>query len=322
MGIEDTGTEVTTEELDTSSEVDTSEADSVDDPETEAEDGGEYTPNYGFRFYGKDAEMEEWARPLITDKATEDRFRSLYAKSHAFETVREQLKARESDFSGVQNKYGEVESTLREKEDILDELEYRRDTDLASFFEYADVPVEKVIDFVESYLNDLKKPEAEQNRLNEARQHALRARELEKENHSFRSERETHEVERHTATFNELLDNAEVDEFAGSFDEVAGKSGAFRMAVIDHGESVFQRTGKTLSPLEAVREVYRQYKPFLSGRQGGNAFEAQPTTAPAQRKQTIPNVGGSSVRSPAKRTFTSVDELKAHHQQMVAANGE
>ena len=332
MTIETMGTEGAVEDT-SANQAEAPLASAVEEGETpEAEEGGEegeYTPDYGFKFYGKKGEMEEWARQFIRDKETEDRFRSLYAKSHGYDHLRELSKARDGAFQTVQQQYQEAQATLKERSDVLEELQHRRDTDLASFFEYANVPIEKVIDFVEEHLKFLQKPESEQQKIAEYRQHAARARELEKENQTFKERLEAEETESHVASFNELCEHPEVAGFADRYDSVVGKVGAFREAVINHGDAEFQRTGNTLAPLEAIRAVYRQYKPFVLREERQAAVESGETpetprqaASSGQRRPTIPNMGGSASRSPAKRVFTSVEELQAHHKQLVANQGD
>lgn len=286
-----------------------------------------YTPNYGFRFYGQQAEMEEWARGFIKDKDTEDRFRGLYAKSHAFETVRERLKTSEAQITSVQEEMATVQTELKDKSATLDHLQYLRDNDLYSFFDFADIPVDRVIDFVEQHLKDLKLPQAEQDRIANARQQLLRARELEVENQSIASESEQRAIQSHTNEFTDLMDHPEVAEFATQYDGVVGKPGAFRMAVIDHGEAVEKRTGKSLSPLEATRAVYQQFKPFMermaaAGADPQDPAEEVPQTPPArERRPVVPTVGGAGARAPQRKVYDSIESLKARHKELVAAEG-
>ena len=317
----DTGT------ADTSSETTGAGAAGGVGAETSGAEAGEYVPNFGFKAYDKKGEIEEWARGFITDKATEDRFRSLYAKAGGFDHLRGQTRASEERFQSVQNEVQTVQATLAERDGVLDELKFRRDSDLGSFFEYAGIPENAVIDWVESHLKFLQKPDAEQAQIKGFREQAARARELEKENNSLRASSESSESNQHVSTFNELCDHPEVAGFASKYDSVAGKPGAFRAAVINYGDAEYHRTGKTIPPLEAIRTVYRQFKPFIVGREGAAAAadvgtgQSAGAAGAGGRRPVIPSVGGGSAKSPARRVFTSVEELKAHHANLVAAKG-
>ena len=276
----------------------------------------EYKPDYKFKYYGKEAEMEEWARQFIKDKQTEDRFRSLYAKSNGFDLLKERYTARDGEYSELQQKFQETEATANGHAETLQEIQYLRDNDLQGFFKFCGIPTDKLIDYVEQHLEYLKKPEAERAHFDKASEQAARARELEKENQRLQAQFEQQSLQTHESEFTEYMDHPEVQGFAERYDSLVGKEGAFRQAVIEHGEYRFHKTGEYVKPLDAIRAVYRQYKPFVMGQQSqrddrtGEAPQGAKDTAAPKRPATIPNLGNGASVSPTKKVFGSLDELK------------
>jgi hypothetical protein len=295
-----------------------------DDADGQSAESGAYQPNYKFNFYDKEGEIEEWARPFIKDKETEERFRMLYAKGHGFDVMKDKYKSKATSYGELETRYGELESKQSENDKAWDELRTLRDTDLRTFFDKTGLPIEKVIDFVQEHLDYLDLPPDQQKKIDAARETALKARALEGQVQSLSQQQEQAQLQAHVEEFQELMEHPEIDEVKTLFNQRVGQPEAFEKAVMEYGEAVFARTGKTLSPLEAIRAVYRQYKPFLRGEAGSqrpqqakpvsrdaDAYaDAPPPQRRAEPKQVIPSLGrGSGNVSPTRRKFKSIEDL-------------
>ena len=67
-----------------------------------------YTPNYKFKVLDTEKEFDEFIRPIIKDKDSEEKLRDLYTKAHGLDTVK--------------NKYEETKEQLNEREEVLNRL--------------------------------------------------------------------------------------------------------------------------------------------------------------------------------------------------------
>lgn len=278
----------------------------------------EYTPNYKFKAYGREVEIEEWARQYIKDKETEERFRGLYSKSQGFDVLKEKYTSRSQEYKDIKTQFSEVQQTMQQKEAVLSELRHLRDNDLHGFLKACQVPPEKLIDYVQKHLEYMELPADKRAEVDAAREAREKAYRLEQEVTQLRTSQEQVEIQNHAKEFEGYLEHPEVSAFAEKYDTRAGQEGAFREAVIQYGDMVFHKTGKTLSPLEAIRAVYKQYKPFLTEAQQAAAAQQQAEVAPEgqqerQRPAVIPTIGrGSAAASPARKSFKTLDDLKKH----------
>jgi hypothetical protein len=293
-----------------------------------------YEPNFRFKAYDREGEIEEWARQYIKDKETEDRFRQLYAKSTGFDFLKDRYKSRSSEYNDLKTRYSDVETKAQQAEKAFDELRYLRDNDLHGFLEACKIPPDKLIDYVEKHLEFLGKSPQEQAEIKKVREDQQRLRQLEQQNQQFSQAQEQQALDTHKNEFWGYMEHPEVQGFAENFDARAGREGAFAQAVIQHGDLHFRATGETLKPLEAIRAVYKQYKGFI----GGESAQTRPRHPngqyapsrdeshregaeggpPEKRPPVIPNVGRGTTASPTKRVFKTLDDLKKHAAALAA----
>lgn len=288
-----------------------------------------FQPNFKFKAYDKDGEIEEWARPLIQDKETEDRFRQLYAKSAGFDTLKEKYKSKLDEASEWKGKHTQLESSVKDHDKAWEELRYYRDNDIGRFLQTCKISDDQLVQYLEDRMEYLKLPENKRAKLDERTEAAHRAWQLEGQLKE-RDQRDQHsQVETHVQEFRGYMEHPEISTFAGRYDQVAGEPGAFEKAVVQHGDAHFRRTGETLKPLDAIRAVYKQVKPFLgqtsqpaqAAQQQQRSQETSPgqeAGAPARPKKVVPNITGASAVSPSRKAFKSIDDLKNYAKQMAS----
>lgn len=294
---------------------DTSSSSEEASPDQEAQP---YEPNYKYKAYDRDGEIEEWARQYIKDKETEDKFRQLYSKSTGFDHLKDKYKSKLDEASDYKGKFTTAEKAQKESDEAWSELRHYRDNDLGKFFETCKISDEKLVEYLERRMEYLGMPENKRAELDRLNAEAHRARQLERQVQQFESEKQTQTYEQHHQQFEQYLGHPEVGDFASRYDDRVGEEGAFKKAVIEHGNAHFHTTGEVLGPLDAIRAVYRRYKPFvnqgLDAERQGAAQDRQVTESSPQHKRpaTIPNITGSASVSPSKKVFQSLDDLKKH----------
>ena len=120
----------------------------------------------------------------------------------------------------------------------------------------------------------------------------------------------------------QTLGRAEVKSMSDAFDARVGRPGAFRDAVIKHGETTWIRSNGTidLTPEQAIEDFVKWYgNPAAQSANAAGAQQAAAQQAAAQTAQpkvnVIPNVAGRTA-SPLKAKPKSIEDLKRLHKEM------
>lgn len=245
----------------------------------------------------------------IKDADTEKKFRELYEKAVGIDSVKSRLQE-------AKKTLGETNAELSQFRDGVNTLRecYARN-DFDSFFQHLQIPQEKVLQWV------LKKVELSQ----------LPPEQRQVHDAQYTAERKAYDAERRVQHLEQMfqeqssnakryalqvaLERPDVKTFAEDFDSRAGRPGAFRDAVCEHGEYTWHRSqGKIdLDPGQAALEVMQRYQQFMQpGANGGQASapNASPGTgAPQKEVPVIPNLGGRSA-SPTKAKPKTLEDIK------------
>lgn len=151
-----------------------------------------------------------------------------------------------------------------------------------------------------------------------------RANQVRQQNYAYEQQLESSQtemqalaVQTRTMQLENVLARQDVSAQAEKIDQVYGEIGAFRKLVVEEAHTHYLRTQQDLSADQAVQVTLQKYGKFL-----GSPNQVAPpmqTPAAAQSGQQptgnaapiIPHVGGSG-KSPVKKAFKSLDDLKAH----------
>ena len=93
-----------------------------------------YQPNYKFKAYEKEYELDELYRPLIKDADTEAKIKALHSKAYALDPMKEKLEGTRKEFDGFKST---VEPKVRAFEQFNKILENK---DWDTFFKKLNVP--------------------------------------------------------------------------------------------------------------------------------------------------------------------------------------
>jgi hypothetical protein len=290
---------------------DVTEASPAETPTTQTPPSPEqqpFTPNYKIKVLGKEHEIEEWARPLVT-KDTEAKFRELYEKAYGLEPIKEKgLKAEES--------YKRVAAEKEELVKGLQELGYLKENDFGAFIQTAKIPPQKVFQWVLEQVK-LQQASPEERQEWESAQDARRR--------AYSSEKQLSEVQHahlnQVRQFKEMqvdanLSRQEIKSAAESYDERRGKSGAFKDLVYMVGKSHFDQTGQDIPVEQAVKEAMDLVG--LSAQQTPVPQQAQ-VVAPVV-KPTLPNVGSGKGTSPIESSPRSIEDIKQLYKTKYGRN--
>jgi len=100
-----------------------------------------YNPNYKFKAYQKEYEIDEWVRPFIKDEDTEKKFKKLYERAYGYDFKAQKHDELKGQFDEVKKNYDQTEKALS----ILSG--YVNENDFDSFFDGLNIPKNKVLEY-------------------------------------------------------------------------------------------------------------------------------------------------------------------------------
>lgn len=268
-------------------------------PETPA-----YNPNYKFKVMDQEKEFDEYLRPVIKDIDTEKKIRELYEKAYGLDHVKPKYESLKTQFEDVNGKYTTVAQDLQKLGIHL------KNNDLQSFFGAFQLSDEQILKYAIDRLNYYDLPPEKQQELDAQGARNAQLAQLQQENQQFKQWKEQQETQQMRNELDQTLNAQHVAPIVMSFDQRAGKPGAFMEAVVNYARAEFARLGKDLTPAEAVQGFVTTF--------GLNAQAASPQPAveqavdgnpqSAQRAATLPKIPASGA-SPVKQKVKSLADL-------------
>lgn len=295
---------------------------SEEDPVEPSEDPVEPAEPAEFSFDGKikvmDSEVEvpAFLKDAVKDEEAANYVKELVEKSHGLDAVKEKrdhFKTQASEWEGKFNETNQELTKTNENLDFLDNL--IKTGDMQTFQQYAGINDEailkraaEIIQYRE--LTPTQKAEYDRNIQSRQRQYAL-----EFENQDLRQSQTNSEVQKTSDALDEQLSSSFSD-VASSYDKDNGY-GSFRQEVVKTAMAVEQRTGKSLSPQEAIQLTVRSFGLPLSQA----PQNPEPTQQPApevpvnervvvrDKKPTMTNVKAGN-KSPVKPKVKSIEDIR------------
>lgn len=267
----------------------------------------EFIPNYKYKAYGKEFEMDEWARPLLT-KDTAPHLTKLFEKAGGFEPLKESYKSLEGEFGNYRTAYDELHGVRNQ---IVSGIEKG---DLGGVFKLMGVKDEQVMDYVKAQLEYQALPLEQKRQIDERNQliqyQQMQAQQL-NEHQSMVQDlvMQKHELE--------VMTNFNSPKYAPlieTYNQRMGDGNAFKGAMERIGAYEYHTTGRSISVPEAIDGAIRmlgltQNNPDQSPQQA-SVQNIRPTPKP------IVTVNGSSM-SPVKKRPMSVSDLENEYKQIV-----
>lgn len=269
-----------------------------------------YAPNYKFKAFGKEHEIEEMYRGLIKDKDTEEKVRKFHEKAYAMEKFQEGEKKYKTDFDTFRTK---VEPDLRAM-NHFNHLLQNKDWD--NFFSGLRIPEQEIFDWVSKRLDLMKLPPDQREQIERAsqarQQNYMYEQQFEQQNQSYQQLA----VQTRTMQLESVLSRHDVSSQAERIDQAYGEIGAFRKLVIEEAHNHYLRTQQDIPADQAVQMTLQRYGKLLGPQAAVLPQPGSPASVPQGQGQPgvapiIPHVAGSG-RSPVKKSFKSLDDLKAH----------
>lgn len=319
------GVEAASQQTQSSSEqVSTSTADAIKaaaakaatTPETPVTDGQQaaeqkpaFTPNFKYKAFQKEKEIEEFWRPLIKDADSEKKVKDLFTRAEAFDDLKARFDGTSQEFSRVFNEYQALDNDVRKVTTFLNK------GDFDNFFDSIGVSHDKIFEWVAEKLEQENLAPEQKRALRAQQQERQRLYDLEQENRSLDEQSQMQASQARGVQLDMILSRPEVAQAASAWDSRMGTIGAFRDLVIEEGQKAWHMQKQDLSVEQAVQLVMTKYGKLIDAgvvtpqASAQPAAQAQSQSQPAAAKPVIPAVQGRGT-SPVKKSPKSIDDLR------------
>lgn len=266
-----------------------------------------YTPDFKFKAYEKEYEVDELFRPLFKDKDTEAKIKALHSKAYAMESMKEKLEGTRKETDTYK---AEIAPKIQAYESF-NKILANKDWD--TFFNKLKVPDEEIFAYVEKKLalmNASPDQKAEYERMQSLRQQAYVQ---EEQIRQYETAYQQQAVQARTMQLDTLMARPDVQKYATAWDEKMGSIGSFRQLVIDEAAAAFYATGQDWPAEQAINHVIQKFGKVVTAQQMAQAAAAgQPQ---ATQPPVIPHVAGRGT-SPVKKVPKSLDDLRKMGDEM------
>jgi hypothetical protein len=263
-----------------------------------------YTPNLTYKVYDEEREIDDWAKPLINSKETEEQFRSLFSKAGAVEQMTAKRERQLEEFNELSSNHERIMGIVSQAKQDLN------NGDMDSVFQTLGIPEQQVYKWVLDKINYQNLPPEQRQVLDEKSQYQKRTTELERSNQMLEQNWQNEQVQARTRELDWEMNNSEVEDAARAFDTRMGRKGAFRDEVIRHGVADYQITGSDMPVRQAIQEVMQKFATTVQTGQTPNG-----TATASQKPPVIPTIGTSNV-SPTRKQWKSIDEMRKYASTM------
>lgn len=302
--------EVVSEEPQVDPVEDPAPSDQVEDTPEEPE----WSPNFKYKVYDEEKEIDEWLRPVVTSPEQEAALRELYEKAGGLPKIKEKYEGLKEQ---VNNHYKKVEADFNTQTQTVNELlGFVDKKDFGTAFKQLGIANEDVLKYALDIVKYQEMSPEQRQAYDQQQLIQQQNYELEKQNQLYQQQVQEQAVQARQVQLDAELAKPEVSSFLGEY----GLQGqAFREEVIRQGQLAWHNEKVDL-PVEQAVERARNAVLGL----GLKAMPAAPAQqqvqqvrpqAVQQQKPVLPNVQ-SSGSSPARKQFTSLAELKKHAQSL------
>lgn len=273
-----------------------------------------YAPDFKYKASGKEMEIPEKFRALITDKESEEEVKKLFGQAGTLDEVK-------TDNAGLKKTLAERDGALGQYQNGIEQLRaFVRKGDFDGWFKALNVPAEKIYQWVLDKVQYNQLPQEQRAQLDHQRKLTEEAEQARTQVSRVSAREMQLATEMKGMQLEHTLGKADVKSMAESFDSRVGRPGAFRDAVIEHGKSVWALSNYTvdLTPEQAVADFVKKYgNPSSFGAQAAAAEVVAPTPNTPTTSATatppvkvIPNVSGRGAASPVKSKPKNLEDLK------------
>lgn len=276
-----------------------------------------FTPNFKFKSFGKEFEIDEMFRGLIKDTETETKVKSFFERAYGVDTMK-------SINQKVKEEFSQFKQETAQRDKALETVSgYIQKGDMQSFVEALKIPEDMVIQWAIDRVQYRQLSPDQKAQIDAQHNVRHQAMTLEQQNQNLTERLQQESARARTTELDYELSNPQVKAIADAFDAKVNKPGAFKNLVIREGVVHWQTSQRDLPAKQAIQEVLSNYgmsSPQQNLPQFGTPAAAGANPAPVttqQNKPTLPNIRGSGT-SPVRRVPKTLADLKKIAAQKLA----
>lgn len=279
----------------------------------------QFQPNFKFKAFGKEHELEEFWRPLVKDQDSEKKVKDLFTRAYAFDDLKSRFDGTQKEYESVFQEYTALDRDVRRVTNYLNR------GDLDNFFRSIGLNEEKIYEWVEQKIQNQNLPPEQRRQLESQAQERQRAYDLEMENQEWVDRYQNQAVEARKVQLDMVMSRPEVASAASAWDSRMGQLGAFTSLVVEEAQKAWFVEKVDLSAEQAVQRVLTKYGKLIDTGMAApqapvptpNGVPGQSQAPQAQAKPVIPAVNGRGT-SPVKKSPQSLDDLRAMAKELGA----
>jgi hypothetical protein len=279
--------------------------------EQQAAQAAPYTPNFKFKVKDKELEFDDFVKPIVKNKELEAKFRDMYEKAYGLDEVKSSRDQVKQQLQEWQNKFGEVETSLKTLGGYLKTKDYGK------FFDLMQIPTDDIIKYAINEVQYRELPPEQRQAIDAQRQQRTELEQAQMLNQSFQQQLATLSQQQVTMELNQELSKPDVVSIASAYDTRTGKPGSFKTEVIKRGQ-YYEAVHKISPPAsQLVAELVSLIGSQASGTQTPEAnSQGQSGQTSQQQKPVIPAFQSSGAKSPTKKVINSVEDLRKLRQNL------
>lgn len=269
-----------------------------------------YQPNWKYKVFGKEKDLDEYFRPFIKDQDSEKKFKDVFTRADAFDDMKSKHEAAQQEFSQLVTEHAALDR------DVKRVMKFRNDGDLTNFFNALKIPRQQIFDWVQNELSLENLPPQQRQALESQALERQQRYDLEQEKTELETQYQTQAVQVRTMQLDMTLSRPDVMGIASAYDTKMGRIGAFRDLVVEEGQRAWFSSQQDLSAEQATQLVIQKFGKLFEGAQAPQApIAAAPPQPQVATKPVIPAVQGRGT-SPVQKSFNSVQSLRDEYKRL------
>jgi len=277
-----------------------------------------YTPNFKYKAALQEKELDPFFRDLVKDADSEKKVKDVFSRADAFDYMKTKYESRDKEFGTLQTDYQNQSAVVQRVN------EAKSKGDLDTVFRNVGLNDHQVIQWAAKRVDYLQMmnglPPEQREAIQQQEQAQIQNQSYQEQMSQMQTDLQSQRVQNRTIMLDQAMSRQDVSQAAGFWDNKMGNQGAFKDMVVEEAQREWYMNKVDLSPEQAVQKVMQRFGKFIdvqnAGSQDSNAFQNQPQAPQMpQSRPIIPAVPGSS-KTPIKRQYKSLDELKARAKEL------
>lgn len=305
---ESTNQDTVTESAPATTEPETTASSTEGEPATSTE-AEEFVPDFKFKVHDEEMEIDEFYRPLIKDKDSLEKVKTMHLKAMGLPKVQEGRDRYKKERDDYLSRYTDVNQKFTTQTEQMLALKRVLEQDPETAMQALGIPEKAVINYAKRILDLHDADPQTRTEMENRRKRDMEYYQLQSENQRLNQMYASQAEYQHNLSLEAALGDPDIASVAKEVDAKLGP-GKFMEEVKFLGNHLFQSKGY-VPPENVVPMVAQKYKAFVSSQQ--NSHIQQPANGGQVKPKTvIPNIGSGAPVSPTKKKFKTVEELQAY----------